>query len=231
MSIIKCDECGREISSKSLFCPGCGYPTHLNSAHPDGHEPEALAAIRKAIENDQPEPAAQPQDETDTTVDTHQEAEESKVSATADECGLVPETEPEENPEEDPEDYKESHRKNERNKVWLFLSVFILLLGVVLYFYFTSPVDKVEEESVDEEMIDQYESDSLSVAASTDPDTTMHNTADTVANRATSKPAARPAVQTATTTPSQAEERVITVAPLSRQAAHSSDTTEKTTTQ
>lgn len=32
MALIKCDECGRSISDKSLFCPGCGYPTHLNKA-------------------------------------------------------------------------------------------------------------------------------------------------------------------------------------------------------
>lgn len=35
MALIKCDECGREISDKSVFCPGCGYPTHLNSALKD----------------------------------------------------------------------------------------------------------------------------------------------------------------------------------------------------
>ncbi len=32
MALIKCDECGREISDRSAFCPGCGYPTHLNKS-------------------------------------------------------------------------------------------------------------------------------------------------------------------------------------------------------
>lgn len=32
MSLINCDECGHRISDKSIFCPSCGYPTHLNKA-------------------------------------------------------------------------------------------------------------------------------------------------------------------------------------------------------
>lgn len=30
MALINCDECGHRISDKSIFCPSCGYPTHLN---------------------------------------------------------------------------------------------------------------------------------------------------------------------------------------------------------
>lgn len=30
MALINCDECGHRISDKSIFCPNCGYPTHLN---------------------------------------------------------------------------------------------------------------------------------------------------------------------------------------------------------
>ena len=26
MALIKCPECGREISDKAFSCPGCGYP-------------------------------------------------------------------------------------------------------------------------------------------------------------------------------------------------------------
>lgn len=32
MALIICDECGHSISDKSIFCPNCGYPTHLNKA-------------------------------------------------------------------------------------------------------------------------------------------------------------------------------------------------------
>lgn len=26
MALIRCDECGKEISDKAAACPGCGYP-------------------------------------------------------------------------------------------------------------------------------------------------------------------------------------------------------------
>ncbi len=44
MALIKCDECGREISDKSIFCPGCGYPTHLNKSY-KGNVTEAADAF------------------------------------------------------------------------------------------------------------------------------------------------------------------------------------------
>lgn len=30
MALIKCSECGKEISDKAASCPGCGYPTKNN---------------------------------------------------------------------------------------------------------------------------------------------------------------------------------------------------------
>ena len=30
MALIKCAECGREISDKAEMCPGCGYPIKRN---------------------------------------------------------------------------------------------------------------------------------------------------------------------------------------------------------
>ena len=39
MSLIKCDECGRQISDRSLFCPNCGHPTHLNKEYPGTQPP------------------------------------------------------------------------------------------------------------------------------------------------------------------------------------------------
>lgn len=32
MALMKCPECGREVSTSALSCPGCGYP--LQSMHP-----------------------------------------------------------------------------------------------------------------------------------------------------------------------------------------------------
>ena len=37
MSIIKCFECGREVSSSALYCPHCAYPIaeHIRNAMPE----------------------------------------------------------------------------------------------------------------------------------------------------------------------------------------------------
>ena len=46
MSLIKCDDCGSDISDSSLFCPHCGRPTHLNKAYPHpGEVPEAYTKL------------------------------------------------------------------------------------------------------------------------------------------------------------------------------------------
>lgn len=31
MALIKCPECGKEISDKAIRCPGCGYPVERDS--------------------------------------------------------------------------------------------------------------------------------------------------------------------------------------------------------
>lgn len=41
MALISCDECGHRISDKSIFCPNCGYPTHLNKALRLSHDDQA----------------------------------------------------------------------------------------------------------------------------------------------------------------------------------------------
>ncbi|MCH5346428.1 MAG: zinc ribbon domain-containing protein [Muribaculaceae bacterium] len=46
MALIKCDECGREISNHSNSCPGCGYPTRRNKGYiapPTDEKPDNLA--------------------------------------------------------------------------------------------------------------------------------------------------------------------------------------------
>ena len=46
MALIKCDECGREISNHSDSCPGCGYPTRRNKGYiapPADEKPDNLA--------------------------------------------------------------------------------------------------------------------------------------------------------------------------------------------
>lgn len=40
MALIRCPECGREISDKATVCPGCGYPMAEN--HRDLSEKERI---------------------------------------------------------------------------------------------------------------------------------------------------------------------------------------------
>jgi hypothetical protein len=34
MGLVKCSDCGREISARALFCPGCGAPREAEQASP-----------------------------------------------------------------------------------------------------------------------------------------------------------------------------------------------------
>ena len=42
MALIRCPECGREISSHAPACPHCGYPLQAGSPSPPGAPPHAL---------------------------------------------------------------------------------------------------------------------------------------------------------------------------------------------
>jgi uncharacterized membrane protein YvbJ len=38
MAMIKCPECGKEVSSKAVSCPACGNPINAKSGPFGGHE-------------------------------------------------------------------------------------------------------------------------------------------------------------------------------------------------
>lgn len=233
MALIKCDECGREISSKSLFCPGCGYPTHLNSALGGAvSEPEAVKQIREQMtaaepaqpaEPETPQPAPQPQP-APAPIPEPEPAPEPQEQEQPQEPEEPEEQEPAEDLEE--EQPRTPSRRNERIKVWLFLGVFLILLGVVLYFYFTAPVEPIEDETVagEIEAVEDAASDSI---ASDLPDTDTDTAA--VAAPAAAATAPAPVTAPAAVTPkprtapqpareSSGEVREIKVAPLSEQA-------------
>ena len=42
MALIRCPECGREISSHAPACPSCGYPMQGRDAPPPADAPHAL---------------------------------------------------------------------------------------------------------------------------------------------------------------------------------------------
>lgn len=113
MSLIKCDDCGSDISDSSLFCPHCGRPTHLNKAYPRPREvPEAYTKLAEAIK------------------------EEPKVANVAKTATVAA----------DDDDAERARRRNERLKVVLFLAVFVVILGLVLWVYFFMPRPEQEDE-------------------------------------------------------------------------------------
>lgn len=113
MSLIKCDDCGSDISDSSLFCPHCGRPTHLNKAYPrPGEVPEAYTKLAEAIK------------------------EEPKVANVAKTATVAA----------DEDGAERARRRNERLKVALFLAVFVVILGLVLWVYFFMPRPEQEDE-------------------------------------------------------------------------------------
>lgn len=112
MSLIKCDDCGSDISDSSLFCPHCGRPTHLNKAYPHpGEIPEAYTKLAEAIK------------------------EEPKVANVAKTATVAAD-----------DGAERARRRNERLKVILFLAVFVVILGLVLWVYFFMPRPEQEDE-------------------------------------------------------------------------------------
>lgn len=114
MSLIKCDDCGSDISDSSLFCPHCGRPTHLNKAYPHpGEVPEAYTKLAEAVGS---------------------KKDVSDASDVSDATDV------------DEDDAERARRRNERLKVALFLAVFVVILGLVLWVYFFMPRPEQEDE-------------------------------------------------------------------------------------
>lgn len=182
MSLIKCDDCGSDISDSSLFCPHCGRPTHLNKAYPHpGEIPEAYTKLAEAIKD---EPKV---------------ANVAKTATVAADDGA-----------------ERARRRNERLKVALFLAVFVVILGLVLWVYFFMPRPEQEDELLEATEEITIVEDSASAAT---PDTAP--AAPVVP--AAAKPAAIAPKATQAATPAPKAERAageITMKSLQEQAAH-----------
>lgn len=183
MSLIKCDDCGSDISDSSLFCPQCGRPTHLNKAYPrPGEVPEAYTKLAEAIK------------------------EEPKVANVAKTATVAA----------DDDDAERARRRNERLKVALFLAVFVVILGLVLWVYFFMPRPEQEDELLEATEEITIVEDSASAAT---PDTAP--AAPVVP--AAAKPAAIAPKATQAAAPAPKAERAageITMKSLQEQAAH-----------
>lgn len=137
MSLIKCDDCGSDISDSSLFCPHCGRPTHLNKAYPHpGEVPEAYTKLAEAIK------------------------EEPKVANVAKTATVAAD-----------DGAERARRRNERLKVVLFLAVFVVILGLVLWVYFFMPRPEQEDELSEATEEITIVEDSASTASAASPDT------------------------------------------------------------
>lgn len=181
MSLIKCDDCGSDISDSSLFCPHCGRPTHLNKAYPrPGEVPEAYKKMAEAV------------------------GSKKNVSDVSDTTDV------------DEDGAERARRRNERLKVILFLAVFVVILGLVLWVYFFMPRPEQEDEFLEATEEITIVEDSASAAT---PDTAP--AAPVVP--AAAKPAAIAPKATQAATPAPKAERAageVTMKSLQEQAAH-----------
>lgn len=185
MSLIKCDDCGSDISDSSLFCPHCGRPTHLNKAYPHpGEVPEAYTKLAEAIRS------------------------KKDVSDVSDATDV------------DYEDAERARRRNERLKVVLFLAVFVVILGLVLWVYFFMPRPEQEDELLEATEEITIVEDSASTAT---PDTAPA----APAVPAAAKPSAIAPKAAPTAAPAPKAERAageVTMKSLQEQAAHPVET-------
>lgn len=188
MSLIKCDDCGSDISDSSLFCPHCGRPTHLNKAYPHpGEIPEAYTKLAEAVGSKKDvSDASDVSDATDVDEDGAERA----------------------------------RRRNERLKVVLFLAVFVVILGLVLWVYFFMPRPEQEDELLEATEEITIVEDSASAAT---PDTAPA----APAAPATPKPGAIAPKAAPTAAPAPKAERAageVTMKSLQEQAAHPVET-------
>lgn len=187
MSLIKCDDCGSDISDSSLFCPHCGRPTHLNKAYPHpGEVPEAYTKLAEAIK------------------------EEPKVANVAKTATVAA----------DDDGAERARRRNERLKVALFLAVFVVILGLVLWVYFFMPRPEQEDELLEATEEITIVEDSASTAT---PDTApAAPAAPTTPKPGAIAPKAAPAAAPAAKAERAAGE--VTMKSLQEQAAHPVET-------
>lgn len=220
MALIKCDECGRMISDKSVFCPGCGYPTHLNSQFPGNQEAEPQEKADETPQppvdtaNEQPaveapvaeEPVIEIPAAEEAATEEEPVAEETAVEESVAEDAAEEEVYGDEEVYEETEDEAaERHRRNSRGKLIILLSVFAILLVVVIGAYMMpkAPAGETEEEVVDTALVTDTTATAVDTVA--EPDT--------VPDAPVVVPAVRRAVAPTAAEPAPATENTETTSP------------------
>lgn len=179
MALITCDECGHRISDKSIFCPSCGYPTHLNKAlrencPADSHDGSASVSDTvkeaapksemsdKAVEKILTQSPSQHASDNETAAITDLERKESAATAAEEAAIESIDTDATEQVEDALAEYEATLSKpitpenNKRNKLILYFAVLLALLLAIggCYYYAKSnhlqSVDEVECEPIEE---------------------------------------------------------------------------------
>lgn len=195
MALIECDECGHRISDKSIYCPNCGYPTHLNKALREAVTPARTpsndeAPAQKAV------PAAHSAEAAEDTEATVAATAATETTATTDA------------PVDALAEYEatlarpDTPKANERKKLILYFAVLAVLLILVgsCYYYAKSnhlgSIDEVQCEPIEEILVEETDivpvADSAAVAAVAADSIAAVHAADSLA--ATPQPPASPSV-------------------------------------
>lgn len=198
MALISCDECGHRISDKSIFCPNCGYPTHLNKAlreqrnnQAETAKPEKNAnfkssplsemsdkAVEAALKPEQTSTSTQSSsDVTDQSGDHDDKEIEASTAIPNVTDGLNVDNEDVANSVADAlAEYEATlskpitHERNERNKLILYFAVLLALLLIIGGCYYYAKSNHLQ--SVDEVECEPIEEVLEEETTVTNPDNT-----------------------------------------------------------
>ncbi len=193
MALITCDECGHRISDKSIFCPNCGYPTHLNKALRENNEKESVPAKAtlkqcaqksemsdKAVEKILSQSTPQHSEDSDSSKIADLDSKEKTVTAKEEAAIESIDANASAQVQDALAEYEATLSKpltpenNKRNKLILYFAVLLVLLLAIggCYYYAKSnhlqSVDEVEcepiEEVLEEEPATVLPSDTTAIA-------------------------------------------------------------------
>ncbi len=247
MALITCDECGHRISDKSIFCPSCGYPTHLNKAlrenrPADNHDGSASVSDTvkesapksemsdKAVEKILTQSPSQHASDNETATITDLERKESAATAAEEAAIESIDTDATEHVEDALAEYEATLSKpitpenNKRNKLILYFAVLLALLLAIggCYYYAKSnhlqSVDEVECEPI-EEVLEEDVLPAVPADTTAAPADTINlpSTATAQPSTAIAQPAAANAASQPVDTPTQPAAPEVQQSPAVRQ--------------
>lgn len=212
MSLTKCKICGQPLSEEALFCPHCGHP-YLIKEYLIKKQPIAPAAV--VVEEEDEVVVAIPEEQPKPTAPAPQPAPEAVEAPTEEEVEA-------EEPYDEEDAAEARYRRNERMKLWIFVIISALILGTILFFYFTTTPGEDAEADATEMVEEEAAAELASPEELTPTDTPEAPAAAPAAAPAPVRPAApaaaAPAPKPAATHTAE-EPREVTVSSLREQIA------------